>query len=61
MGGARGDGVLEAACEKALAYSKNPSYKTVKAAAAKIASGKPSDPDEHAFLRGTQRYGKDGD
>ena len=48
--------ILEQACAKALSYSPHPSYKTVKAIAAKIAQAEPEDPDEGAYLRGNGYY-----
>ena len=56
LGRRHGDDVLEEACAKALEYSRNPSYKTVKTIAAKLASGKPDEPDGHAYLRGSEYY-----
>ena len=63
LGRRHGDDVLEEACSKALGYSRNPSYKTVKTIAAKLASDKPGEPDGHAYLRGSEYYdgaGTDG-
>lgn len=63
LGRRHGDDVLEEACSKALGYSRNPSYKTVKTIAAKLASDKPGEPDGHAYLRGSEYYdgaGADG-
>ena len=57
LGRRHGDGILEEACAKALEYSRNPSYKTVKTIAAKLAADKPDDSDGHAYLRGGDYYG----
>ena len=54
LGRRHGDDVLEEACSKALEYSRNPSCKTVKTIAAKLAAGKPGEPDGHAYLRGSE-------
>jgi len=56
LGRRHGDDVLEEACAKALEYTRNPSYKTVKTVAAKIAADKPGQPDGHAYLRGSDYY-----
>ena len=56
LGRRHGDEVLEEACAKALEYSRNPSYKTVKTIAAKLAADKPDDSDGHAYLRGGDYY-----
>lgn len=56
LGQKHGDDTLEQACSKALEFSKNPSYKTVKTIVARMAADKKSDPDEHAYLRGAQYY-----
>ena len=50
------DGILEEACAKALEHSRNPSYKTVKTIAAKLAADRPDDPDGHACLCGGDYY-----
>ena len=56
LGRRHGDDVLDEACSKALEYSRNPSYKTVKTIAAKLAADKPGEPDGHAYLRGSDYY-----
>lgn len=56
LGRRHGDAVLEEACAKALEFSRNPSYKTVKTIAAKLAADKPTDPDSGAYLRGNDYY-----
>ena len=56
LGRRHGDDVLEEACSKALEYTRNPSYKTVKTIAAKLAADKPGEPDGHAYPRGSDYY-----
>lgn len=56
LGRRHGDAILEEACSKALEYSRNPSYKTVKTIAAKLAADKPDEADGHAYLRGSDYY-----
>ncbi len=53
-----GNEMLEEACTKALVYSPRPSYKTVKSIIGKLVADKPEDPDEHAYLRGSDYYSK---
>ena len=48
--------VVEQACAKALSYSPRPSYKTIKSIAAKMAADIPEDPDDGAYLRGSDYY-----
>lgn len=48
--------VLEQACAKALSMTPAPSYKTIKLAAASIATEQQNDPDAGAFLRGAEYY-----
>ena len=57
LGRRHGDEVLEEACAKALEYARNPSYKTVKTIAAKLAADAPGEADGHAYLRGSEYYG----
>ena len=56
LGRRHGDATLEEACSKALEYSRNPSYKTVKTIAARLAADKPDEADGHAYLRGSGYY-----
>ena len=51
-----GKGMLEQACAKALSYSPRPSYKTIKSIIAKMAASAPEDPDDGAYLRGSDFY-----
>ena len=48
--------MLEQACAKALSYSPRPSYKTIKSIIAKMAASAPEDPDDGAYLRGSDFY-----
>lgn len=48
--------LLEEACSKALEYSRNPSYKTVKTIATKLVADTPQNPNEGAYLRGSKYY-----
>lgn len=48
--------LLEQACAKALSYSPRPSYKTVKSLAANMAESVPENPDDGAYLRGSDYY-----
>ena len=62
-----GKGMLEQACAKALSYSPRPSYKMVKSLIAKMAESVPENPDDGAYLRGSDYYqnldrnGEEGD
>lgn len=56
LGKKHGQAMLEQACAKALSYSPRPSYKTVKAIASKMASEAAEDPDDGAYLRGSDYY-----
>lgn len=51
-----GGALLEQACAKALSYSPRPSYKTVKSLITKMAAEVPEDPDDGAYLRGSDYY-----
>lgn len=48
--------LLEEACAKALVYSPRPSYKTVKGILVKLIQAQPTDPNEGAYLRGSDYY-----
>ena len=56
LGEKHGDDVLEAACAEALRTTGRPSYKTVKALAARVVEQRRADPDAHAYLRGADYY-----
>jgi hypothetical protein len=51
-----GKGMLEQACAKALSYSPRPSHKAIKSIIAKMAASAPEDPDDGAYLRGSDFY-----
>ena len=58
-----GTAKLEAACEKALTYTPNPSYKTIdailKSGGEKLIAPEPKTVDEtHSFIRGAEYYGR---
>lgn len=56
LGRRHGGAILEQACGKALEFARNPTYKTVKTIAAKLAADRPADPHQHAYLRGSKYY-----
>ena len=56
LGRRHGDEILEQACAKALTFTRNPSYKTVKATVAKLIADLPKNPNEGAYLRGNDYY-----
>lgn len=56
LGRRHGDAILEESCAKALEYARNPSYKTVKTIAAKLAADAPGEGCGHAYLRGSDYY-----
>ncbi len=51
-----GNAFLEEACAKAISYTPNPSYKTVKSIASSLVASQAPNPDEHAYLRGANYY-----
>ena len=56
LGKKHGREMLEQACAKALSYSPNPSYKTVKSLILRMVEAIPDNPDDGAYLRGNDYY-----